>query len=371
MFEAAGAFDDITYQKGQAVVRMLEAYVGELAFRAGVRTYIKKYAYKNTVSDDFWAEIDAASSLPVSEIAHDFTLQAGVPLIWAEKAEGGLKLSQSRFAADELSPAPQAWRAPVAVRAAGGSSWRGIVHAGAATLLTGPYSSGAVVNAGRAGYFRTAYQPALWTSLAERFATLAPDDQLGLLHDSLALGEAGLAPLSDFLELAGTDAGADPVVLRVLGKKLADVDYYYEGLPGRPAYRAFARRRLNLVFARVAWDARPGETDNQGVLRGEILNTLGDLDDAAVIEEARRRFAAYLADPETLRGSTRRSVLDIVAGHANAETWDRFMGLRRPPRARPTTRASTACLVPATIRLLPKRRWRSHSAMSPRPPFGR
>ena len=54
VFEAAGAFDTITYSKGQAVVRMLEAYVGEAAFRLGARRYIKKNAYKNTVSDDLW-----------------------------------------------------------------------------------------------------------------------------------------------------------------------------------------------------------------------------------------------------------------------------------------------------------------------------
>ena len=61
VFQAANAFDMITYQKGKAVVRMLEAYVGEDAFRAGVRTYIKKHAYGNAVTDDLWAAIDKAS----------------------------------------------------------------------------------------------------------------------------------------------------------------------------------------------------------------------------------------------------------------------------------------------------------------------
>jgi len=83
--------------------------VGEDAFRAGVRTYIKKHAYSNAVTDDLWAEIDKASPLPVSEIAHDFTLQAGVPLILAEKASGGAKLSQERFAVDDTSQIAQTW----------------------------------------------------------------------------------------------------------------------------------------------------------------------------------------------------------------------------------------------------------------------
>jgi aminopeptidase N len=77
VFEAANAFDDITYIKGAAVVRMLEAYVGEEVFREGVKTYIKNYAYGNAVTDQLWAAIDEASPTPVSKIAHDFTLQAG------------------------------------------------------------------------------------------------------------------------------------------------------------------------------------------------------------------------------------------------------------------------------------------------------
>ena len=57
VFAASDAFDVITYQKGQAVIRMLEAYVGEDTFRAGVRNYIKGHAYGSAVSDDLWAEL--------------------------------------------------------------------------------------------------------------------------------------------------------------------------------------------------------------------------------------------------------------------------------------------------------------------------
>src|SRR4029077_4674668 len=77
--QADEAFDDITYQKGQAVIRMLESYVGEDVFRDGVRRYMKRYAYKNTVTDDLWAEIAAAGAKDIKAIADDFTLQIGVP----------------------------------------------------------------------------------------------------------------------------------------------------------------------------------------------------------------------------------------------------------------------------------------------------
>ena len=60
-FAASNAFDAITYQKGRAVVAMLEAYVGEEAFRTAIRSYIAKYAYGNTTTDQLWAELDRVS----------------------------------------------------------------------------------------------------------------------------------------------------------------------------------------------------------------------------------------------------------------------------------------------------------------------
>ncbi len=52
--QASQAFDAITYQKGGAVIRMLEGFVGADAWREGVRNYMKAHAYGNTVSDDLW-----------------------------------------------------------------------------------------------------------------------------------------------------------------------------------------------------------------------------------------------------------------------------------------------------------------------------
>jgi aminopeptidase N len=43
--EAMAAFDGITYSKGQALIRMLESYVGEDAFRDGIRKYMAAHAY--------------------------------------------------------------------------------------------------------------------------------------------------------------------------------------------------------------------------------------------------------------------------------------------------------------------------------------
>ncbi|HEY3694308.1 M1 family metallopeptidase [Phenylobacterium sp.] len=323
---AGNAFDTITYQKGQAVIRMLEAYVGEDAFRDGVRRYIARHAYRNTVTADLWAALDEGAARPVAGIADDFTRQAGVPLIRAEAADGALRLAQGRFAA-EGDAAPRTWRTPVVIQPPGGPTVRVMVAGGRAEpgLALVP---GAVVNAGQVGYFRTAYAPALWAPLMARFATLPAADQLGLLYDGRALGEAGVVPVADVLDIArriGPDA--DPVVLAALADQLRALDDYYDGLPGHAAFRAYALARLRPIQVRLGWNARPGEPDNAVVTRAAVLKAMGVFGDPAVLAEAGRRFTAYRADPAGLTGSDRETVLAIVADRADAAAWDQLHAL--------------------------------------------
>jgi aminopeptidase N len=187
-----------------------------------------------------------------------------------------------------------------------------------------------IVNAGQTGYFRTAYAPRLWRPLVQRFASLSPADQLGLIYDSRSLGEAGVAPMGDFLDLAARVGPAvDPVVLGALVSQLTALDDHYEGLPGQAAYRAFALGRLRPVLARLTWDARPGEPDNAAVARAALLRAMGRLGDEAVIAEARRRFAAWRARPDALAGSSRETVLAIVARGADAATWEQLHAAAR------------------------------------------
>ena len=104
--QANQAFDVITYEKGEAVIRMLEGYVGAEPWRAGVRRYIQTHAYANTVSDDLWRDIEAEAGKPITAIAHDFTLQPGVPLVTVGDVACREGASQVSLAQGELQQGP-------------------------------------------------------------------------------------------------------------------------------------------------------------------------------------------------------------------------------------------------------------------------
>jgi aminopeptidase N len=329
--QASQAFDSITYSKGESVIRMLEGYVGADAWRAGVRRYIKAHAHGNTVSDDLWREVDAAAGKPITQIAHEFTLQPGVPLIRVEQAtcvagHTALKLSQGEFTKDRPDKAPLSWHVPVIAQVLGTSKTaRTLVTDGKATLDV-PGCGTVVVNAGQSGYYRTLYSPQQFAALTSDFAKLAPIDQLGIMDDVWSLGMAGLQPASDYLDLVqATPAAADPQIWGDIAGSFDSLNRYYDGDPARQAaLRAFAIARLTPVFERIGWIAKPRESDPVKNLRNELIDSLSALGDPTVIAEARRRYVAQSSDPTAMPPALRKVIIDVVARHADAATWEQL-----------------------------------------------
>lgn len=335
--QASQAFDGITYQKGKAVISMLEAYVGADTWRTAVRSYMRKHAYGNTVSDDLWREVDAAAGKPVSAIAHDFTLQPGVPMIRVgeavcRKGRTRVTLTQGEFSKDQADKQPLSWQVPVIAATLGSSRQaRVLVKNGKATLNV-PGCGALLVNAGQSGYYRTLYAPSNARALAAGFARLAPIDQLGLLSDSQSLGMAGLQDPAGFLDLVkATPLSADP---QVLGKVAAILNGLYEQYAGddaqakarQQAFGRYAIARLAPMMAQTGWEARPGEASSVATLRGQLITILGDMGEAGVLAEARRRYAAseQAGEQAAMPAPLRRAILGVVAQHADAATWEQL-----------------------------------------------
>ncbi|MGQ0798845.1 MAG: M1 family metallopeptidase [Pseudomarimonas sp.] len=329
--QASQAFDAISYLKGEAVIRMLEGYVGADVWRDGVRRYIKAHTYGSTVSDDLWRHVEAAANKPITAVAHDFTLQPGVPMIRVGAASCAddtttLQLTQDEFTKDRPGKAPLAWQVPVIAQVVGNPNpVRTLVSDGKATM-TLPGCGPVLVNAGQSGYFRTLYPEAQFAALRDPFVNLSSLDQLGLMSDTWALGLAGLQPASDYLDLAvATPLGADPQIWGNIADRLNILDDYYRGDAARQAtFRAFATKHLTPVLARVGWDTLDGESDPVAILRLQLISTLARLGDADVIAEARRRYAAQATDPTALPVPLRKTLLAVVARHADAATWEQL-----------------------------------------------
>ncbi len=327
--QASQAFDTITYQKGEAVIRMLENYVGSDAWRDGVRAYMKKHAYSNTVTNDFFDSIEKAAKKPIKSIAKDFTQQPGVPLIRVEdiSCKDGktlISLKQAEFSRDEPNRAARAWQVPVVAQIAGTKVvGRTLVTGGKGTLML-PACGTVVVNAGQNGYYRTLYGDKVFPQLANQFSQISAIDQVGILSDSYAMAIAGQQTVADFLNLAkSTPDDATPHVWSTIASRISGfIAFVKDDAERKAKFQAIARAKLKPYMDRLGWDAKPGEAEYLANFRSEIIGVMSGLEDAATLAEAQRRFKLIDSDPKAVPPALRRLILSIVARNADEATWN-------------------------------------------------
>jgi puromycin-sensitive aminopeptidase len=311
-------FDLLTYEKGGSVLRMLEQYLGEEVFRDGIRLYLKKHSYANTITTDLWDALEENSGQPVREMMNTWILQGGFPLVTLEKGQ----LSQQPFRygpAKTPSAIGDHWLTPVLTRSLeGGEPTRHLLKDDAITVSD---QAPVVVNAGGSGVFRTRYGSAELTALSPRVSELEEIERATLLADSWAALLAGAISWSDFFAVAkglGDQDEPNPwefvatavdMVRRALNETQRDI------------LRAQVRELFEPQLTRLGWDAREGEGELTGLLRATVIATLGMFGaDEGVRAEAIRRYESGEMD-----GDLAQSILRVVASQDRPGDYEAFL----------------------------------------------
>ena len=278
----------ITYSKGQAVIRMLESYLGEETFRAGIRKYMADHAYGNTTTADLWRALEAASGKPVATIAATFTEQAGVPLVVARGALRGRRAAHRAAAGALHHPRPDPRR-----RGAGRCRWRSVRCARCARpkpccsadepreIAAGRCGEPVKLNLGDVGYYRVEYDAASRAALAKSLGA----DVGGRPGQSARrqLGAGGSGPRrARLLSRAGRGdrQRRQPRGVGAGDRHLQPARSAGAQSPGASGVGAYARAKLRPVFDRLGWDAAGPDADDGALLRARLIRVLG---------EARRR----------------------------------------------------------------------------------
>jgi aminopeptidase N len=332
--EADVAFDGITYNKGQAFIRMLESYLGERTFAAGIQAYMRAHAYSSATTADLWGALAAASGKPVAAIASAYTEQAGVPLVVVQATCTGdtqrITLRQERFTIHDPDPKAEHWQVPVVLGTVRAGTSEKLLLDGSAEIALGQCGEAVKVNLGDVGYYRVQYDGALAAALANSIGELLPADRVDLLADTWALVEASRARPAVFLDLVDRLGGDDSrLVWDQVMRAFSRIDHLEWGRPGRDAFHAYARAVLRPVFDRLGFDAVAGEPQDRAILRPRLISMLGSFGDEAILAEANRRFAAYLKDPASLRPDLRGTVTHLVGLNADRATYETLLGLAR------------------------------------------
>ncbi len=335
--EAANdAFDEITYQKGQSFIRMLESYLGEQAFREGIRGYMQRHAFSSTTTADLWQALEDASGKPVRTFAAGWTQQPGFPVIkLSEKIADGsraVEIAQERFTLHQSRPEPLFWAVPIALGPAAAPLDARVVLLKETRLPPMPIEPGLALkaNVGDVGYYRVWYDDALFKRLHKASPLMAAADRLNLLNDAWAMALADRSPVTRPLDLIST-LGEDPAY--AIASRIVDTCMFIHelerGEPGETAFHEWAIRLLRPHLARLGWDARAGESQLDGLLRGSVIGALGTFGDEPVRAEAARRFRVFVAKGEPIPSDLRRVVLGLAGRDADAENWEKILAFAR------------------------------------------
>jgi aminopeptidase N len=328
--QAASAFDAITYGKGQAFLRMLEAYLGEDAFRKGIRSYMAKHQYSNTTSANLWSALEHASGKPVEKLASDWTTQPGFPLVTVEQAcENGKRrvtLSQQQYRLDEPATVKQLWNIPVQVGVVNGKAAYTLLS-GPSVTVTQPNCDGAlVVDPASVGFFRVKYDAASFEALSQQAPKLLDTTRLKLLNDTWSLAQGGTIPLASYFKLL--ERYTDEPRFAIWGAMmdtLATLDQLAKNEPEQAAIRRFIISLATPRMNKLGWDVKAADSAEERQLRALLAASLARAGDAGAIAQAKAGLQRYLKDP----AGVDVSMLDFVVGtsgrQADAKTYEQML----------------------------------------------
>lgn len=285
--EISTLFDPaIVYAKGGRLLVMVRKLIGEETFRAGLKSYFEKFAYKNTVGNDLWQELESASGQPIINLMNAWISQPGLPVVSVSNSHDAAILSQERFFIGEHQPSDALW--PIPLFANQPLDVKILDQKETTVSIEKPLQ----LNCGLSAHFVTKYDESTREYLLKNITELPTLDKICILQDATILARAGFENSASLLPLAlslktetnekvfGMAAGA----LTELRKFVDDND------AARDSLKRISGEFARATFEELGWDEKDGESDDDRERRTTALSLMMYSEDKEVLNEAKTRF---------------------------------------------------------------------------------
>jgi aminopeptidase N len=309
--EISTLFDpSIVYAKGGRLIKMLIDYIGEEAFRKGLKAYFTKHAYGNTTGDDLWAALGEASGKDVASFMNPWLERPGFPVVKVDQQEKQVHLQQTHFLQDTTkADLDRIWPVPLL-----SSSDELPELFDAADAVTQTASTEFVrVNEGAIGHYVVQYMnPAHMETIAGLASqkALGEAERLMLLSDSSMLARAGYDSFTATLQLLQhySEETSEPV-WDIMALVIADARRFIDADESLEAsIKALIRDLIDKEYQRLGWDIIPGEPSQDTKLRGTIISLGAYSEHPAILSRALELFEAYKHDQQAVHSELRSIV---------------------------------------------------------------
>jgi aminopeptidase N len=337
--EALEAFDGITYEKGAALLRMVERWISPESFQKGVAAYLGAHRFGNATANDLFGALGHASGQDVAAVLGSFTEQTGVPAVQpsACRVENGKPVVD--VAETEYRPLGSAkasgkqWRIPVCLRfPAGGEEAQAcalVVGAPARVTLPGATCPPWIhPNAEQAGYYHATLPLGALVTLAKLpRGALTVRERVGILLDAWSLVESGVVAAGDFLSLTELYRGdTEQAAWQRIVDSLELLDDEVVDARERSALAGFAKRLLAPEARALGWEPKLKEAEGDRLRRRLVLEGLGRVGrDEATLAKARAVTERWLGDPNAVDGDSAAVALPLAARNGDAGLFERFL----------------------------------------------
>jgi aminopeptidase N len=315
-------FDAISYLKGSSVIRMLSAHLGEKVFLQGVADYLKAHQYSNAKTTDLWSALSKASGLDVNDFMDNWIRQIGFPVVTVAEEPGQIGLKQQRFLlSGDTKPEEDetTWWIPLGLHTGSSASSASVHKTQALTqkadTIRDVNDSFYLVNKNLTGFYRTNYPPTRLAKLGEAMEHLTVQDKIGLVGDAYSNAVAGHGSTAGLLAFVENfQSESDYLVWSQIITSLGSVRSDFSGTEDISAgLKKYQLKLTSSAVEKVGWEFKQGEGFLIGQLRGALILSAGLVGHKATVDEALRRFDAYLSgDKSVINPSLRSAVFSIA-----------------------------------------------------------
>ena len=324
-----GSTAPIIYNKGGSILRQVAGYIGEDAFREGLRVYLRKHKYACASSHNLWEAFEQVSEKPVTTMMENWIQQPGFPLVAVTRDGDKLLLTQARFTYLPYET-DQAWVVPVTIKVFYNSGDSKTITTLLDSKDTGiDIGAGAVaykVNFGQTGFYRVRYrEKGDLSELGKRVLSkeLPPVDRWGLQNDLYALVRGGDTPVHDYLDFLSNYEHEDAFLpLISIAGNLFQTYLVMEGAQ-RDKVASVGKAFLENILSHIGYEPHQDRRPTTSILRDQIMVHAAMYGSEEIVEFARGKFLS-LMDGQGIHPDIMRSVMQIGALHGNEEIFKWF-----------------------------------------------
>ncbi|KAJ6546483.1 leucyl aminopeptidase [Mycena vulgaris] len=343
-------FDALSYSKAASVLRMLCDYVGEEKFLKGVSLYLKRNLFGNTVTNDLFEGISAATGVDTVRLMDNWIKKIGYPVITVTESPNGIHVRQDRFIETGHADPEEnetIWNVPLSILTADPN---GHVNIDRTAILEEREKDIALdtnrtfkLNAGTVGVYRVLYTPERLAKIAaeasKENSIFTLDDRMGILYDVMALSKAGLANLSDTLTVI--DLWSNETECNVADTVGSLVFTFSDSPKTVEILRSFIRSLFVPIVKRLGYESTADEPTDVTLLRARAISTALTGRDQGVIEELKGRFAHYMdtGDDSKIPAGLQSSIFIAAVKYGGAAEYEAVLKIQEKPMT-PTARIS-------------------------------